>query len=79
MDINAEYKTGARLYFDAKKIAEDGLLIRDGCHMKLKDALPLTPYLIWAATWDKIGLSSPISTPKIFSEAADKRLRVHRF
>ncbi|MGN1111956.1 MAG: hypothetical protein ACI4RP_02015, partial [Acutalibacteraceae bacterium] len=79
MDINAEYKTGARLYFDAKKIAEDGLLIRDGCHLKVKDALPLTPYLIWAATWDKIGLSSPISTPKIFSEAADKRFRVHRF
>ena len=79
MDINAEYKTGAMLYFDAKKIAEDGLLICDGCHMKVKDALPLTPYLILAANWDKIGLSSPISTPKIFSEAADMRLRVHQF
>lgn len=79
MDINAEYKTGVRLYFDAKKIAKDGLLIRDGCHMKVKDALPLTPYLIWAATWDKIGLSSPIFTPKIFSEAADMRLRVYQF
>lgn len=46
MDINAEYKTGARLYFDAEKIAKDGLLVRDGAHIKVKDFLPLEPYLI---------------------------------
>ncbi len=69
--INAEYRTGARLYFDAKRMAQDGLIIRDGCHLKVENTLPLTPYLIWAATWDVVGLKGPISTPKSFSEAAD--------
>lgn len=73
MDINAEYKTGARLYFDAEKIAKDGLLIRDGAHMKVKDFLPLEPYLIWAATWDSIGLESQFSTPKIFAELSNDK------
>lgn len=72
MDTNAEYLTGARLYFDAKRIALDGLLVRDGCHLKVKDRLPLNPYLIWAATWETIGLASQVSTPKIFAEKADK-------
>lgn len=73
MDINAEYKTGARLYFDANKIAKDGLLVRDGAHVKVKDCLPLEPYLIWTATWDKVGLESQISTPKIFAKMSDEK------
>lgn len=72
MDINTEYLTGARLYFDTKRIANDGLLVRDGCHLKVKDTLSLEPYLMWVATWDKIGLSDQISTPKIFAETSDK-------
>lgn len=76
MDENAEYLTGARLYFDARRIAQDGLLVRDGCHLKVKDILPLKPYLIWTATWDVIGLSSQISTPKIFAEQADKQFQI---
>lgn len=72
MDIDSEYLTGARLYFDAKKMAEDGLLIRDGAHLKVKDELPLKPYLLYAATWEKIGLTSQISTPRIFSEVSDR-------
>lgn len=75
MDINAEYITGARLYFDAKRIAQDGLLVRDGCHLKVKDMLPLKPYLIWTATWETIGLASQVSTPKIFAEQADKQFQ----
>ena len=75
MDINAEYKTGARLYFDAEKIAKDGLLIRDGAHMKVKDSLPLEPYLIWTATWNKVGLKSQISTPKIFTKMSDEKFK----
>lgn len=71
MNPNTAYQTGARLYFDARKLAADGLLLRDGAHLKVKDSLPLDPYLLWAATWDTIGLKSPISTPKIFSESAD--------
>lgn len=75
MDINAEYLTGARLYFDAKRMAQDGLIVRDGCHLKVKDTLPLAPYLIYAATWDRIGLASQVSTPKLFSEKADEEFR----
>lgn len=71
MDIDAEYLTGARLYFDAKRMAQDELLVRDGCHVKVKDTMPLAPYLIFAATWDNIGLTSQISTPKNFSKMAD--------
>jgi len=72
MDVDSEYLTGARLYFDAKKIAKDGLLVRDGSHLKVKDALPLHPYIIWVATWDNIGLESQISTPRIFAEQSDR-------
>lgn len=75
MDPNAEYLTGARLYFDARKMAQDGLIIRDGCHIKVKDKLPLSPYLIWTATWENIGLPSPISTPSAFAELADEVFR----
>lgn len=71
MDIDSEYLTGARLYFDARKMAADGLLVRDGCHIKVKDSLPLNPYLIWTATWDTIGLKSQVSTPRKFAEQAD--------
>ena len=39
MDTNAKYLTGARLYFDGKRIAQDGLLVRDGCHLKVKDKI----------------------------------------
>ncbi len=76
MEENAEYLTGARLYFDAGKMAEDGLLVRDGCHLKVKDTLPLIPYFIWAATWDTVGLASQISTPKFFAEQAEKKFKI---
>ncbi len=72
MDINSEYSPGVRLYFDAAKIAKDGLLIRDGCHLKVKSELPLSPYLMFTATPDSIGLGKHISTPKEFSEKADE-------
>ena len=36
-DENVEYRTGARLYFDMQKIAEDGLILRDGSEIKIKD------------------------------------------
>ena len=72
MNIDSEYHTGVRLYFDTEKIARDGLLVRDGTHLKVKDILPLQPYLIWAATWDIVGLESQISTPRIFAEQSDR-------
>lgn len=78
MDINAEYLTGARLYLDMKKIVEDGLAVRDGAHLKVKDKLPLKPYLIWVATWDNVGLKNRVSTPKIFTEKANQEF-IKRF
>lgn len=71
MDPNISYQTGARLYFDLKKIAEDGLLVRDGCHLKVKDKLELEPYLLWVGEWTTIGLDTDISTPKEFTELSN--------
>lgn len=76
MDVNAEYLTGARLYFNAEKMAQDGLLVRDGCHLKVKETLPLEPYLMFAATWENVGLESQVSTPKIFAKMADEAFKV---
>ncbi|MBR6781284.1 MAG: hypothetical protein IKM24_09760 [Clostridia bacterium] len=41
--------------------------------MKVKDILLLEPYLIWAATWDKVGLESQVSTPRVFAKRADEK------
>lgn len=73
MDENCEYKTGARLYFDMRRIVSDGLAVRDGAHIKVRDKLPLAPYLIFIATWENTGLKSRISTPKIFCEKANEK------
>ncbi len=70
-DPQAGYFAGARLYFDAALMARDGLLLRDGCHIKVRDCLPLEPYLIWAADWKGAGLSSSISQPETFAQLAD--------
>lgn len=70
-DETAEYRTGVRLYFDACKIAQEGLLVRDGMHLKVKNRLELTPYLLFCATWETVGLPSPIATPRAFAEAAN--------
>jgi len=72
MNPQKEYQTGARLYFDMKKIAEDGLLVRDGAHLKVKHQLPLENYLIWVGTWENTGLSNQISTPLEFTIKANQ-------
>lgn len=46
-------------------------MVRDGMHLKVKDRLELEPYLLFCATWDKVGLPAPVSTPKAFAEAAN--------
>lgn len=75
MDVDSLYSPGVRLYFDGKRIAADGLLVRDGCHLKVRDCLPLEPYLLYAATAEGLGLDDTLSTPKEFSEKADKQFR----
>lgn len=69
-DVNEEYTPGARMYFDAEQLAENGLLVRDGLHYKVRDRLPLK-YALFTATINNILLKCEI-TPKTFSEAADK-------
>lgn len=49
-DSNTFYTPGARLYFDAEKLAGDGGLVRDGTHYKVKEQLPLNRYLLLAVT-----------------------------
>ena len=73
MDVEAPYRPGARLYFDMARIAADGLLVRDGCHLKVEDRLPLDQYLLWTGDWKSVGLSSETSTPKAFAEAANRK------
>lgn len=75
MDVDSLYSPGARLYFNGEKIAADGLLIRDGCHLKVKDCLPLKPYLMYVATAEGLGLDA-VSTPKEFSEKADEQFQI---
>lgn len=69
MDPNARYTPGARLYFDAARIARDGLLIRDGQHLKVRERLPLQPYLLLAVE------PAPETeyTPASFTEYANRR------
>ena len=71
MDVDIPYVASARFYFDAAKVAEDGLLVRDGAHLKVKDKLPLDKYLLWIATPDVLGITE-ITTPRIFAEKADQ-------
>lgn len=72
MEEDKEYRTGARLYFDIEKIANDGLLVRDGCHLKVKDMLPLDKYLLWTATWESLNLESEYSTPRKFTSISNE-------
>jgi hypothetical protein len=71
-DEKIEYETGARLYFDIEKIAIDGLLVRDGCHIKVKDVLPLDKYLIWTATWESLNLKNEYSTLEKFTKLSNE-------
>lgn len=75
MDINNRYQTGTRFYFNAAKMAEDGIIIRDGIHIKTKWKLPLKPYLLWWADWKRAGLGSQFSTPLAFTNKANEIFR----
>lgn len=74
IDTNPEqiYKPGARFYFDAKKLAQDGLLLRDGQHIKVRNEIPIDRYLIWCATANDIGVPDE-TTPLYFYEQSNKK------
>lgn len=46
------------MYLDAAKISKDGLLMRDGAHLKVKDTLQIDKYLIWTDTPDILGINA---------------------
>lgn len=69
-DFDTSYIAGARFYFDADKIAQNGLLVRDGLNLKVKDSLQIDKYILWIATPDVLGISEE-TTPRIFYEKAN--------
>lgn len=71
MDTAEEYKPGARLYLNAEKLADDGLLVRDGVHMKVKGKLELERYLIWVATIETVQLTCNKVSPREFADLSD--------
>lgn len=71
-DINQSYIAGARFYLNAKKLASDGLLLRDGAHIKVKDYIDLEKYLIWYSTPEILGIDE-LTTPKVFFELSNER------
>ena len=67
-----KYQPGARFYFDAEALALDGLLIRDGLHIKVPRKLPLAAYLLWTATPENVDPNEKNWTPRTFAERADQ-------
>lgn len=72
IDYEQTYQPGARFYLDGEKLAADGLLLRDGLHIKVRDSIPFDKYLIWYSTAENLGLGKT-STPKEFFEKSNNR------
>lgn len=70
LNYDSPYIAGVRFYFDADKIAKDGLLVRDGRHLKVKDKLLLKDYILWIATPDILGIREE-TTPRLFADKAN--------
>jgi len=73
-DPNAAYAPQARMYFDAAKIASDGLAVYDGAHfLKVYDALPLAGYHLLTVFVKDVALPERAVywTPVAFTAAAD--------
>lgn len=71
-DINQSYIAGARFYLDAKKLASDGLLLRDGAHIKIRDYIDLKKYMVWYSTPEILGIEEH-TTPKIFFDLSNEK------
>lgn len=56
-NYETKYKTGVRMYFDAKKMFDDKILLRDGLHYMVYKELPLEKYLICKVDSKKLGLA----------------------
>ncbi len=73
-DMNQLYVAGARFYLDARRLARDGLLLRDGTHIKVRDYIDLEKYLIWYSTPEILGIDEQ-TTPKEFFELSNERFK----
>lgn len=71
-DVNQSYIAGARFYLNAKALAHDGLLLRDGAHIKVRDNIDLEKYLIWYSTPEILGIDEYM-TPREFFEVSNQR------
>lgn len=70
MDPDCGYTPGARFYFDTTRLLVEGLLVRDGCHYKVKDQLPLQ-LAVFTASVQTLHLQKRRLTPRIFTQEAD--------
>lgn len=70
MDPDCGYTPGARFYFDTIRLLTEGLLVRDGCHYKVKDELPLQ-LALFTASVQTLHLPNRPITPRIFAHEAD--------
>jgi hypothetical protein len=73
-DPNAAYAPQARMYFDAHKLIENGLAVRDGTHfLKVYDQLPIADYLLLTIFEKDVTLpkGQPQWTPTLFTEQAN--------
>lgn len=74
--LDTPYEPGVRLYFDNHAIIRACLAVRDGLHpMKVRDSLPLAPYLLAAITASGLGGQAEGTswTPRRFTEAANRQ------
>lgn len=54
-----------------KRLQQDGLLTRDGAHLKVRDSLEIKKYLLWTATSVIVGLPDE-TTPFEFGTKSDE-------
>ncbi|MEK4064661.1 MULTISPECIES: hypothetical protein [unclassified Paenibacillus] len=76
MDSLCEYTPGGRFYFDVEQLAADGLLVRDGCHYKVKDELPIS-HALFCGTLQNVEMRGQAITPDSFAQAADQVFKRH--
>jgi hypothetical protein len=76
-DGSALYTPGIRLYFDAHKIIEDGLAVRDGLHiLKVEKQLSLEKYLKMIVT-EEMALEEMNWTPTSYTEWSNEYFLKH--
>ena len=74
-DPQASYTPQARMYFDARRMIEGGLTVRDGAHfLKVHDALPLEGYLLLSVFAEDVALplGDAYWTPTNFTKQANE-------